>query len=774
MRYDYSRLPEALKGQRRFVLWKLGTRPGEDKPTKVPVSALTGYGAKSNDPDTWTDFGTALAKADYYGCDGVGIMLGNGLFGVDIDHALGSGKAEVDEIVNALSSYAEISQSGDGVHILCLGSLPKGRRRKGNVEMYDSARFFALTGNVYEGHAEIRDCTEAIKPIYEKYLGEKKPETPPPSAYVFRRELPKSVFPRAPLTDAEVLEKARTARNASLFNLLYEGQWEGVYPSQSEADFALCSLLAFWTNKDAEQMDRLFRSSKLMRPKWERQWGDGTYGKQCVARAIEVCKDCYVPTEEAASYNPATGEVASPREKAAYPLDDTGNAKRFVDRFGENLRYNFDNKAWYIWDGKTWAKDTKSLVKCYADVLIGEMKKEALDEDDDSTAQALLRNVRHVSSSAGKEAMLKEAQHIGKMPTRNEDYDQDPYLLNCENGVIDLKTGVLLPHDRKYMMSRNTHVEVDMAGEPELWKETIDGIFKGSGDLIDFVQEAVGYSATGDTKETCFFQCYGSGSNGKSLFFSVIADCLGDYALNAQVETILARGKAPSSNASPDIARMAGARFVRTTEPNEGARFNEGLVKQITGGHDKITARFLYASDFEFTPCFKLWIACNYKIAVRGTDKGIWRRMRLIPFEASFEGKKDDKDRAEKLRAEYPRILGWIVRGAMKWQKEGLNVPTEVSLATEEYRTEMDIVASYLAERAKLDPNRMEKASDIYKDYKQWALNGGEYLMSQTKFGLEMGKKFKKRTAYGCAYYCGLELKGEAKQYVYYKEDGKQ
>lgn len=768
MKYDYSKLPEALKKERRFVLWKLGTRPGGDKPTKVPVSALTGYGAKSNDPDTWADFGTALEKADYYGCDGIGIMLGDGLFGVDIDHALGSGKAEVDEIVGALASYAEVSQSGDGVHVLCLGSLPKGRRRKGNVEMYDSARFFALTGNVYEGHAAIRDCTEAIKPIYEKYLGDRKPEVPPQGAYVFEREPRKVSVPRSPLSDSEVLEKARSARNASSFNLLYEGQWQGVYPSQSEADFALCSLLAFWTNKDAEQMDRLFRSSGLMREKWDAKRGDMTYGEQCVSRAVESCREAYVPSEQAEI--PESGGKAA---KPVYSLDDTGNARRFVDRFGENIRYNFDNKAWYIWNGKAWAKDEKDLIKCYADVLIEEMKREIPDEAEGSSAQALIRNIKHVSSSSGKEAMLKEAQHIGDMPTRNEDYDKDPYLLNCGNGVVDLRTGELLPHRREYMMARNTRVPIDMEGEPELWVETLQGIFKGSQDLVDFAQKAVGYSATGDTKETCFFQCYGDGSNGKSLFFSVVADCLGDYALNAQVETILARGKAPSSNASPDIARMAGARFVRTTEPNEGARFNEGLVKQITGGHDKITARFLYASDFEFTPCFKLWIACNYKIAVRGTDKGIWRRMRLIPFEASFEGKKDDKDRAEKLKAEYPKILGWIVKGAMKWQKEGLATPTEVSLATEEYRSEMDILASYLAQRAKLDPDRKEKSSDIYKDYKQWALNGGEYVMTQTKFGLEMAKKFRKQTSYGCVYYLGLELKGDAKQYVYYKEEKK-
>ena len=774
--FDYSMVPEELKSQKRWVLWRREKRAGQDKPTKIPINAKTGYGAKSNDPDTWATFAEAASKVDYYKCDGVGIMLGNGVFGVDIDHALKDNPGVVSDIVSALDSYTEVSQSGEGIHILCLGALPKGRRRRGDVEMYDSARFFALTGNVYEGRTALRDCTDAIKPVYGKYLEEPKREAPPDGAYVFEREqFAKPAAAGAPLTDAEVVSKGLSAKNGSLFNLLYYGQWEGVYKSQSEADAAFASLLAFWTNRNADQMDRIFRSSKLMREKWDRPWGDSTYGRKVIDKAVDMCKDGFVPSaRNDVTYNPSTGEAVSGKARADYSLDDTGNAKRFVDRFGENIRYNFDNKAWYIWDGKTWVRDTKALIKSYADVLIAEMKGEAMEEPDTKIAESLWRNIKHLSSSSGKEAMLKEAQHIGDIPTVNGDYDKDPYLLNCENAIVDLKTGTLLPHDRKCMMSRNTHTVVDTRHAPKLWLETLQGIFRGSQDMVDFVQCALGYSATGDTKETCFFQCYGNGSNGKSMFFSIVADVLGDYALNAQVESILTRVKGSSSaNASPDLARMAGARFVRTTEPNEGARFNEGLVKQITGGHDKITARFLYASDFEYQPVFKLWIACNYKIVVRGTDKGIWRRMRLIPFEANFEGSGDDKDRAEKLKAEYPRILGWIVNGCIKWQRDGLNPPKEVTSATEEYRSEMDIVEIFLRENANIRPNSREKAGDMYKAYKQWAVNGGEYLMSQTKFGLEMSKKFKKSTFNGYSYYWGVQLKANDKSYVFDAYDAK-
>lgn len=766
-KYDYAQLPDEMKAQKRWVLWKKANRDG--RVTKLPVNAKTGYLAKSNDENTWSDFQTALKKYNdeaYVDTEGLGFMLGNGFFGVDIDHAIGESKELVEEFVNALQSYTEVSQSGDGVHIICRGVLPDGARRRGNIEMYDNVRFFALTANLYKGEKRaLSECTDKIKPLFDKYLTDRKEV--PNGAYVYER--PTSNFSSSvKLTDDEVISKALSSRQSSLFSLLYYGQWQGVYPSQSEADMAFCSLLAFWTGKDPIQMDRIFRTSQLMREKWDAKNGDSTYGRKTIDSAIRVCREVYIPKNES---------VEKPREEARsaetaqqgklYDLNDTGNAERFVDMFGENIRYNFDNKCWYVWNGNTWQKDSKQLVKCYADLMIEKMKEEAMHEPDTKIADALWKNVKHMSSNSGKEAMLKEAQHISIIPTQNADYDKDPYLLNCKNGVVDLKTGRILPHERKYMLSRNTGIDCDLSGEPELWIDTLSGIFQKSLDMVDYIQKALGYSVTGDTKEQCFFQCWGNGSNGKSIFFGVLYNVLGTYSLNAQVDSILTRSKGNSGNASPDLARMDGARFVRTNEPNEGARFNEGLVKQLTGGDDTITARFLYGQDFEFVPIFKLWIACNYKIVVRGTDKGIWRRMRLIPFNANFEGANDDKERREKLRAEYPKILGWIVRGCLKWQKEGLEPPTEVRLATDEYKDEMDIVESWAKDCLNLKKNCREKGGDLYQSYERWAKQGNEYQMSKTKFGLELSKKFEKTVMNGYVYYCGVQLKSKDTSYVF-------
>lgn len=764
---NYEKLPKEMKEQRRWCLWRKIQRDG--KFSKIPISALDGKGAKSNDESTWATYEKALESLERYHCDGLGFMLGGGYFGVDIDHAI-ENKELINEFVEKLNSYTELSQSKEGIHIICKGVLPVGNKKKNNIEMYDNARFFALTGDIYESHNEINERTEEVKELHKKYLGTS-------NVYVKKKveqgETSKA-FALMP-NDEEIINKGLASRNSILFSALYYGQWEGIYSSQSNADLAFCSFLAFWTNKDPVQMDRIFRKSKLYREKWDEKRGEHTYGEITISKAIATCQNTYDPQSEngnisSVTYDPTTGEVITKAKQ--YDLSDTGNARRFVDTYGDWIRYNFDNKNWVIYDGKTWIKDTTQQVKNLADKMIREMQQEYFDafSTDKNKAEAMLKNIKHLSSSSGKDAMLKEALHIKEIATLNKDYDTNPYLLNCENGVVNLRTGEIIPHDRSLMLSKNTHIEIDMQNSPKEWLKTLQGIFQEDNGVIAFVKKAIGYTLTGDTREQCFFQCHGNGANGKSVFLNTLNGILGDYAINAQVDSVLTRGASNSGNASPDIARMNGARFVRTNEPNEGARFNEGLVKQLTGGNDKITARFLYGTDFEFTPVFKLWIACNYKIGVRGTDKGIWRRMRLIPFEAEFEGKNDDKGLEMRIKQELPQILGWAVQGCLEWQKDGLPMPDKIQRATNEYRDEMDIIRSFCKDNLKAKPLGRVKASVMFKCYREWARVGNEYIMSQSKFGVEMAKKFRKQNINGYIYYVGCELKeSDEATYVYIK-----
>lgn len=271
IKFNYDNIPRELKELKRWVLWKLRDTD-KGKTTKVPINAMNGYGAKSNDPETWTSFEMAMKNVEFYNCTGLGFMLGNGYFGVDIDHAIDE-KELIEEFVQGLDSYTEISQSGTGIHIICKGVLPVGARRKGNIEMYDNARFFALTGNLYDkGHKyTIEDRTSEIKSLWGKYLDD-TPKQVDSNAYVYRKEQNsnRNATTISSLSDNEIIDKIQQSKNGNLFNLLYCGQWEGLYPSQSEADMAFCSILAFWCARDENQIDRIFRTSKLMREKWDK------------------------------------------------------------------------------------------------------------------------------------------------------------------------------------------------------------------------------------------------------------------------------------------------------------------------------------------------------------------------------------------------------------------------------------------------------------------------------------------------------------------------
>ena len=763
--FNYNNIPNEMRSLKRWVLWKL-RKIGNEKPTKIPVNANNGYGAKSNDSSTWVTFDEAISKIDFYNCSGIGFMLGNGYFGVDIDHAIDN-KDLINEFVNHLQSYTEISQSGEGIHIICKGILPVGNRRKGNIEMYDNARFFALTGNLYNNlKYTVVDRTEEIKYLYNKYLADKPKEEIPDGAYVYNKPI-KETENNSILTDSEVLDKAEQSQNGKLFSCLYYGQWEGIYPSQSEADMSFCSMLAFWCNRDIAQMDRIFRGSKLYREKWDKKRGANTYGEITLKNAIDNCKDVFTPAFNPKTdvYNTATGTL---QRKSYYDFNDTGNAQRFIDRFGANVRYNFDNKYWMIWDGKTWIKDVKQIVKTQADIMIDEMKMELAKEQNENIAKEMSKNIKHLSSNSGKEAMLKEAMHIGSIPSINADFNQHLYFLNCRNGVINLKTGEVMEHDKKYMLSKNTNINVDMQKEPVRWIKFLEEIFDNNQEMIEYVHKAVGYTLTGDTKEQCFFQCYGDGANGKSVFLDVIYEMLGDYSLNSQVESILAKNN-QSNGANSEIARMSNARFVRTNEPNENSKFNEGLVKQLVSG-DVTTARFLYGTEFEFKPQFKLWIATNYKIGVRGTDYGIWRRQRLIPFKVKFEGKRMDRNLTEKLMLELPEILGWAVKGCLKWQKEGFNTPELIEKETEIYKQENDVILAFSKDCLRDKENGRERASDVFKEYSQWAKEGHEECMTQSKFGIEMAKRYKKKTVNGYVYYVGLILKKHDESYIFERD----
>lgn len=735
--FNYDNIPKELKQLKQWVCWC-----GD----KLPKNPYTGGNAQSNNKDTWADFDTACNAVTKYNFDGIGFMFANGYFGVDLDKCIDN-QDFIDEFVETLQSYTEFSRSAKGIHIICKGDLPEGRRRCDNVEMYQTGRYFIMTGNLYNTcYASILNCTESIKILHNKYLYSESPKV-----------LPKQVQ-KLDLTDTEIIDKARNCKTGGVFNLLYSGNWEGLHSSQSEADLALCNHLAFWCQRDENQVDRIFRSSGLYRDKWDTKRGANTYGQNTVAKAVSSCSEVYEPktvqndTELALSFFRGETKVVTP--KNTYDMTDTGNAQRMRDKYKFNIKYSFVRKKWHYWTGKVWNLDNSGEIKKLADIIINDLKIEAFSQQDEDLQEEMLKFATRTASSKSKEAMIKETQHLEGIPVMPEEMDSYSDYLNCQNGIINLRNGELLPHDSNFNMTKISYSEYDInCGEPKLWLSFLKDVTGGNQELVNYLQKCIGYSLSGSIKEQCAFFLYGVGNNGKSTFLDTVSDLLGTYGSNCQPETIMMKRGEGSVNT--DIARLKSSRFVTCEEPTEGVRLNEGLLKQLTGG-SKVTCRFLFGDEFEYNPEFKIWVATNHKPVIRGTDVGIWRRIRLIPFEVNIAKEKVDKGLKYKLRKELPQILAWAVQGCIKWQKEGLEPPKCVEGATQDYKAEMDLLANFMESCIVVDYTSAENisANDLFAVYSKWAKENNEYEMTSRKFYVEIGKKIpeKIRQASGIFY----------------------
>ena len=321
----YEHIPQELKNLQQWVCWKkVPDKVKPDRINKIPINAKNGEYAESDNDNTWTDFDTAVKASSQF--SGIGFMFASGYFGVDLDGAEnaiedyqhGDTDNIIAEFIHTLQSYAEYSQSGKGIHIICKGQLPPFGRKKGHVEMYQEKRFFATTGNIAAEYKDIRDCTETIKPLHEKHIGAgREPSLP--------------VAPAQPLTltENDVIEAAQKSKQSVIFSDLLNGNWESYFPSQSEADMSFCNMLAFWCRKDENLMDGIFRKSGLMRDKWDRKQAGSTYGKITLISAISSCQNVYEPQQEYKIF------IGPQQEKPIkyYSFDDTGNAQRFIDSF---------------------------------------------------------------------------------------------------------------------------------------------------------------------------------------------------------------------------------------------------------------------------------------------------------------------------------------------------------------------------------------------------------------------------------------------------------
>lgn len=855
----YIQIPQEIKDTKRWVCYKTEIRPNGDE-TKIPMNAISGGYASTSDPSTWTSFKLALSGCVKYGFTGLGFMLGEDpktgvtYFGVDLDNHADSvtGKKPFETaeefgefayiFINALNSYTEYSHSGEGVHIICKGKLPGKRNKRKGVEMYDYRRFFTMTGKVIN-NVPIADRTEEIKPLWEEYLNVREETQNGAETYEKPVQVQAIVSEKGgvsfeevetveivrgghSLSDYDLIERIRNSQQGDDFMRLYNGNMEAYNNDHSAADMAMCKILAFWTGCDAVQMDRIFRSSALMRDKWERKWGAGTYGSHTIEEAIKTQRDIYTPAREKETVIiplkvengvpiQPQGEVVEFDDRndpivkikkifKTYPLTDTGNAERFYDYFGDYFRYDTKAGSFMFWNGKTWIYDSKIYIKKYADLIIEILKQEiketeqrihdlmSVEQEVDVSEEivenkkpkkdlnvqeleALLKaqreNLKRVSNKAGKEAMISELQHLHEITVITEEFDTHAYLLNTDSGVVDLKTGNILPFDRKYKLSKNTNCLVSYE-EPKVWLKFLKDILKRPNlqeteELVNVVQLLLGDSLTGRTNKDLLVIMYGDGSNGKSTFVNTFKKVLGDYGKSVNPEILIQQKNSSSQSMEFSFASLKGARVITMSELDEGEKMSDKIIKKLTSG-ETISAQKKFGDQFEYDPTFSPWMSTNNLPVIRSKDYGIWRRIYLIPFLVKFTDENKDIHMPEKLAAEMPQILGWMIQGYLKLQNDYNGVvpkPKCLEEALSDYKNEMDVVNLFIASNCQNFPGYKTNASLLFQNYKKWALDNNEYAMPESKFKADMQKHnfALKRDGSDGWVYIGIKLNSDQK-----------
>ena len=415
--------------------------------------------------------------------------------------------------------------------------------------------------------------------------------------------------------------------------------------------------------------------------------------------------------------------TAPPTTGRTYPLTDLGNAERLVAGYGDTLRFLAATAHWYWWTGKTWACDTLGEIPRRAMETVRAIKAEADLVSDPLWQAELGKHMRRSESARSLTAMLDLARWQTGIAIPATEFNRDPWQVNCLNGILDLRTGALREHDPEATHSKLSPVPYDPAAECPQWLRFLAEVFEGSQPLIEYVCRLAGYLLTGITREQEVYVLVGKGSNGKRILLDTIRAVMGDYAADTPVSTFLERR---SDTASNDLAALVGARMVTASEASSGQRFDDALLKKLSGG-DPVTCRFLHREFFTYTPAYKVVFSTNNVPHLEYSQSyAIRRRMRIVPFRLTFHqpwegmGPVRDEGLFDRLQGEHAGILAWMVRGCLKWQQEGLAPPLEVLAETSDVMDRMDPLSEWLEEWCVVRPGLMVSVADLWNCYHNW------------------------------------------------------
>jgi P4 family phage/plasmid primase-like protien len=736
-----------------WVAWQLNQ---QDK--KVPYSPATGRAASATDPGTWGTFSDACARVDdriekgYLpsgpdgsGKGGVGIVLGwndtadFGLVGFDLDTCRDPATGEMTPwalvVLAKLNSYTEISPSGTGVktflrvntkaeqdriakhlkattHEFKMSRPGRGLHAPG-VEVYATGRYFTVTGRgLTEYPSGLRSVTLTdLQPVL------KMPDTPHPrraTVAITAAPAPPPLKPSAPPAPPPA---PNVPPPGTVFAAPPSGRKAHGDASRSGEAMKIAGRIArkaVRSGADTETGSAAWMeyvealATDEVTASWLAEDANGRQQERTWRRAVEEAQE--------AGSKARRGEVAAtPVNASSDDLTEFGVADAFAAASQSLRRYCHTAKSWFAWDGTRWARDDA-----------GQVRRAVVDF---ITAQTSgLDGAARCQTKRFADAVETLARDTPGIATRGEEWDRDPGIMATPGGVIDLRTGVMRAARPADMMTKRTAV-TPQAGDCPLWRKLLSDATQGDAKLVLYLQCALGYALTGETREQVFFFLYGPGGNGKSVIMNAVAAVLGDYAGTAPVSAFIEARVDRSTN---DLAGLPGLRMVEVPETPGNGRWDEQRLKRVTGG-DRITARRLYENDATFHPQCKLFFTGNHKPDLRSTGDAMKRRVRLIPLEGVPP--RVDTTLTEKLKAEWPTILQWLIEGCLQWRTfGGLPDCEAVTEATREYFEEQDVFGQWIAECCVTGPEHEERPEALLASFNAFLVANGHRETNSKQF----------------------------------------
>lgn len=698
----YDRVPPELKAEPRWVCWKLAERDG--KPTKIPINPLTGKGASSTDSATWSDFDTALSAVGRFGASGIGFVFSpdRRYTGLDLDHVIADGKLSEPYrwVVEEAHTYCEVSPSGDGLHLIFLGGKPEGagKCRKGPVEMYDHGRFFTVTGEVFEGHATISANPEVVSKAYRTWIadGETKRDAP----------IQGTLNARGAANSDPLAVLGRMKRSAvwdSKIRPLYElGDTSAHNDDDSSADQALCNYLAFFSDNDPAVMDALFRSSALMRDKWDSRRGEMTYGEMTIAKAIEG-------TPETASDGRRLGTSAG---VATAATKNSTNDKTPIHR---------EVADWLMNDRGACIVSGTPVVRtglCYSAGMF-------------EVERAIINEYPNLKSNTRAEAMKAVRLQAPRTDETN------PRYIGFRNGVLDIETMELRPEGVNAVVTNQIPHDWNPEAECPLVDGFLDSISCGEAATRANLEELAGHCLYRGRELQFFWVLIGEGGNGKSAFLSAVSGMLGpDNYSSMQPENLDKRFQGASI--SGKLAVLADDASSQTISEDLSA-----AIKRISAGnlvHTDVKGR----DGFDFRPYAALVLCYNRFPSIKSNDYGFMRRLKPIPLRATFRPGESgfDPDIARKLSTESAaqRLIVLAVEGLRRLLAN--SEPTFNAAADamrEDVRLSNDSAMAWLSEEG-IQPEYVLKrtATDVYREYSEWCDLCNMEPVGTTAFGRKL------------------------------------